>query len=107
MALVSIRNIPRNYLVCSNDCTVKRSLRARASGWQMSSASFINTAAGHGRKAWWTTAQRFTFHSQSNTNLPMDSHFLTIKSILLVEDDPDDVELTLSALEDNHLANRV
>jgi CheY-like chemotaxis protein len=31
----------------------------------------------------------------------------TIKTILLAEDDPRDVELTLSALEDHHLANRV
>jgi CheY-like chemotaxis protein len=30
-----------------------------------------------------------------------------IKSILLAEDDPQDVELTLAALEENHLANRV
>ena len=30
-----------------------------------------------------------------------------IKSILLAEDDPRDVELTLAALEENHLANRV
>ena len=37
----------------------------------------------------------------------MDNEFINIKNILLVEDDPGDVELTLSALEDNHLANRV
>ena len=37
----------------------------------------------------------------------MDSQLINIKNILLVEDDPADVELTLSALEDNHLANRV
>lgn len=30
-----------------------------------------------------------------------------LKNILLVEDDPRDVELTLSALEENHLANQV
>jgi CheY-like chemotaxis protein len=37
----------------------------------------------------------------------MDSEFINVKNILLVEDDPADVQLTLSALEDNHLANRV
>jgi len=31
----------------------------------------------------------------------------TLKSILLVEDDPRDVELTLAALEQRHLANKV
>ena len=37
----------------------------------------------------------------------MDSEKINIKSILLAEDDPRDVELTLAALEENHLANRV
>ena len=30
-----------------------------------------------------------------------------MKSILLAEDDPRDAELTLTALEENHLANQV
>ena len=37
----------------------------------------------------------------------MGGELINIKNILLVEDDPADVQLTLSALEDNHLANRV
>jgi CheY-like chemotaxis protein len=37
----------------------------------------------------------------------MDSETVNIKSILLAEDDPRDVELTLAALEENHLANKV
>ena len=37
----------------------------------------------------------------------MDSEKVNIKSILLAEDDPRDVELTLAALEENHLANKV
>jgi CheY-like chemotaxis protein len=37
----------------------------------------------------------------------MDSNLAAIKTILLAEDDPRDVELTLAALGDNHLANRV
>jgi CheY-like chemotaxis protein len=36
----------------------------------------------------------------------MDSES-NIKNILLVEDNPGDVELTLEALEENHLANRI
>jgi len=32
---------------------------------------------------------------------------MEIKKILLVEDDPQDVELTLAGLEENHLANNV
>ena len=37
----------------------------------------------------------------------MDTEIRNIKNILLVEDDPRDVELTLAALEENHLANKV
>jgi CheY-like chemotaxis protein len=37
----------------------------------------------------------------------MDSEKANIKSILLAEDDPRDVELTLAALEENHQANKV
>ena len=37
----------------------------------------------------------------------MDSAITEIKTILLAEDDPADVELTLAALEKNHLANKV
>ena len=37
----------------------------------------------------------------------MDPEIRNIKNILLVEDDPQDVELTLAALEEHHLANKV
>ena len=37
----------------------------------------------------------------------MDSKMIEIKNILLAEDDARDVELTLAALEENHLANKV
>jgi len=37
----------------------------------------------------------------------METETGNIKNILLVEDDPRDVELTLTALEEHHLANKV
>jgi len=37
----------------------------------------------------------------------MDNELAAIKNILLVEDDPRDVELTLAALDEHHLANKV
>jgi CheY-like chemotaxis protein len=37
----------------------------------------------------------------------MDIKIITLKNILLVEDDPRDMELTLAALDEHHLANRV
>src|ERR1039458_2265263 len=107
MARVSIRVMPANYSACFNACTATTSSRAQASGWPMSSASFIGTAAGPGRKARWTAARHFTFQSQNKTGAAMDTEIRSIKNILLVEDDPRDVELTLAALEEHHLANKV
>jgi CheY-like chemotaxis protein len=37
----------------------------------------------------------------------MDSERINLKKILLVEDDPRDMELTLAALEEHHLSHRV
>jgi len=37
----------------------------------------------------------------------MNSELMAVKKILLVEDDPQDVELTLAGLEENHLASKV
>lgn len=37
----------------------------------------------------------------------MDTEIMNIKNILLVEDDPRDVELTLAALEEHNLTNKV
>lgn len=37
----------------------------------------------------------------------MNTEIMHLKNILLVEDDPQDVELTLTALEQHHLANKV
>jgi DNA-binding response OmpR family regulator len=37
----------------------------------------------------------------------MDTEIVNIKNILLVEDDPRDVELTLAALDEHNLTNKV
>ncbi len=57
-------------------------------------------------EAWWTAGQPFPFHSPSKTETVMDAE-MKIRKILLVEDDPQDVELMLAALEECHLINRV
>ena len=44
---------------------------------------------------------------RSKTGAAMDTEIRSIKNILLAEDDPRDVELTLAALEEHHLANKV
>ena len=45
--------------------------------------------------------------SQNKPEASMDTKIVNIKSILLAEDDPREVELTLAALEEHHLANKV
>ena len=45
--------------------------------------------------------------TRSKTGAAMDTEIRSIKNILLAEDDPRDVELTLAALEEHHLANKV
>src|SRR6202020_187008 len=52
-------------------------------------------------------ARHFSFHFQNKTESPMNTESRSIKNILLVEDDMRDVELTMAALEEHHLANKV
>ena len=52
-------------------------------------------------------ARLFTSHFPNRPPPLMDPEPTSIKNILLVEDDPRDVELTLAALEEHHLANKV
>ncbi len=49
----------------------------------------------------------FYFSIPNQTEASMDTEMINIKNILLVEDDPRDVELTLAALEEHHLANKI
>ena len=50
----------------------------------------------------------FYFSIPNQTEAPMNTEIISsINNILLAEDDPRDVELTLAALEEYHLANKV
>lgn len=64
---VSTRVLPINCSPCLNGCIVRNSSRVRASASRTSSASFIGTVAGLGRKARSTPAQHFIFQSRSKT----------------------------------------
>src|SRR5580693_1341436 len=99
--------MPASFLASFNACTARMSLRARASGWRTWSASFIATEAARGRRAWWTAGRHFPFQYREETETKMEDEARNIKNILLVEGDPRDMELTLTALEENRLANRV
>src|SRR2546422_9118757 len=77
-------------------------MREPASVWRSSNASSTATAGASGRKRPSTRARHST--SLSKEQLPMRENPV---EILLVEDNPDDVELTLHAFQKHNLANRV
>jgi hypothetical protein len=56
-----------------------------------------------GQKDSWTGEQRSTCHYLNHRKFELSA----LGRILLVEDDPKDVDLTLTALEEYHLANEV
>src|SRR5213594_5216798 len=70
----------------------------------MSSALFIAMEAGCGPKEPWMSAQPFISHSLLARRRAMMAE---LKRILLAEDNPKDVELTLTALDEHNLANEV
>ena len=67
------------------------------------------SAAADGILHWRLSLLRLVLWTQprSKTEAAMDTEIINIKNILLVEDDPRDVELTLTALEEYNLANKV
>src|SRR2546425_10883338 len=70
----------------------------------MSSVSYFAMEAGCGPKERWTSAQPFTSHSLLARRR---ATMAELKRILLAEDNPKDVELTLTALDEHNLANEV
>src|ERR1043166_4352505 len=81
-----------------------RNAKAPALAWPMSGASFCVTAAEPGPKAKWTWAPSSTSPCPSNAK---EKKMNDLRPILLVEDNLRDVEMTLAALKENHLANEV
>src|SRR5262245_14450482 len=91
-------SIPSTRTSCSgrfSGCTPCQNSRVPASALRPSSASSIATAARSGRKARPTAARAFSSRSTD------------MNEILLVEDNPDDVELTLRAFRKSNIANEI
>jgi CheY-like chemotaxis protein len=95
--------------VCFNAYTLLKSLKAPELVWLPFSALSTAMEGRFGPRARWSKEQLSISHfprcetQRRGTQHPMD----TLGRILLVEDDPRDVELTLTALEDHKLANEV
>src|SRR5881397_370122 len=91
---------------CSSDCIPLPTSRAPASVSPRSGASSPGTAAGSGRKAPSIRERRST--SLCDGPLPAGPEALVNPGkILLVEDNPDDVALTLRALKSHNITNDV
>ena len=84
--------------------TARRNSRAPASGWPLCAASSPGTAEGRGLKERTIAVRHFTLRCRSHTK---GGEMKVLKRILLVEDDPMDIELTLAALAEHNLANEV
>src|SRR5437773_6291956 len=88
----------------SSGCIALVSLKEPALDWPMSGASLAATAAVPGLKGPWIKAQPSTSHSLLARRRAMMAE---LNRILLAEDNPKDVELTLTALAEHNLANEV
>src|SRR5579862_8317592 len=108
MASALICNTRTSCLGFSSACIARMNLKAPASGWRTSAALSIVTAAASGRKADPTPGRPSFFLCPKNQSKPKYKLFMApLKRILLAEDNENDVELTLAALEEHNLANEV
>src|SRR5882762_4289869 len=96
--------MPKNSSASSSGYTCPKSLRARESAWPMSGVSLPVTAAGPGPRAGSMREPHSTLHCPGKTP---DKNMTELKPILLAEDNARDVEMTLSALKRNNVANEI
>src|SRR2546429_2547066 len=99
-APVSIWPTPPSCSARFSDCTGRPSSRARGSGSPRCSGSSAATAARFGPRAPPTGARPSTSRSELE-------HIMHDRSILLVEDNPDDEALTRRALAKNNIQNEI
>src|SRR5215831_16842624 len=105
--LASIWPMPTNCSGRFSVCTPQASSKALASVWQPSSASSIATAGVSGRKVQWARVQGSTLLCKAPGSGLACEDIMSEKIILLVEDNPDDEELTRLALQENNILNRL
>src|SRR5579863_3843292 len=105
-----------NCLACFSACTRRGISKAQGSGSRLCSALFGSMADGFGRRPNSIKGQRSFLFSErlkrtrslnGNWRLRRRWHMSSQVEILLVEDSPEDVELTLRALRRAKIANDV
>src|SRR5579864_1378852 len=107
--------MPGSSLAFFSDFIGRKILRARELGWQPCKGSSTSTAGAYGRRRKSTKAQRSTSpwglpsprariiqNEGKRHDMPEDGI-----EILLVEDNPKDLKLTMKALTKRNLANRI
>src|ERR1035437_880574 len=95
--------MPTSSLAYFSACIPRRHSREPGLAWPMFSALSPVMAAASGLRLQSTRALRSISRYQTTRRQTMTE----LKPILLAEDNPKDVELTLEALAENNLANRV
>src|SRR6266566_6760102 len=127
MAQGSTCATPTNSSESFSACIVPKTTRAPASAWRSYNASCSGMVGGSGQTELWTMARRFLSPSGDNWTTRIDGRRkapmtamdsrpamrpeMTMEDlsvdILLVEDNPSDVRLTLHALKRHRLTNRI
>src|SRR5438876_1217099 len=91
----------------SSACTMRRNLKAAASASVSSSASLTSTAGASGPKAHRVLARPSIFPSRRQPARFSMADVQHEVEILLIEDSPEDAELTIRVLKEQNLANRL
>src|SRR3989442_126740 len=110
--------MPTSCLASFSDCTARRTSKEQAWDWPLFSESFISTegASGQRRRSIrvlpFSSALRLRTMDDKRRMVTREGKTVTAREheaieILLVEDDPLDLEMTLRALDSDRVNNRI
>src|SRR6266550_1452186 len=110
--------MPTSCLASFSACTARRTSKEQAWDWPLFNESFISTAGASGLKRRSIRALRFSSALRLRTTdgkwrmVTREGRMATTREheeigILLVEDDPLDLEMTMRALQSDHVNNRI
>src|SRR5438309_5064709 len=110
--------MPTSCLASFSACTARRTSKEQAWDWPLFNESFISTAGASGPKRRSIRVLHFSSALHLRTTdgkrrmLTREARMVTAREheaieILLVEDDPLDLEMTMRALQSDHVNNRI